>query len=93
MVKLLLDKGADAKVRLPDGRGALALALTSLDPRMVQLLLDRGATRPLPLAAAIAMGCPECFERMLPHAEPPDLNAALRGATVLGNLRDDRSVF
>ena len=87
VVKLLLDKGADAKVRLPDGRGALALALTSLDPPMVQLLLDRGATRPLPLAAAVAMGCAECVEMMLPHAEAPDLNAALRAATAAGDLR------
>src|SRR6202022_2635008 len=78
---------AESKVRLPDGRGALTLALTSLDPQMVQLLLDRGATRPLPLAAAVAMGCPDCFEMMLPHAETPDLNAALGGATILGDLR------
>src|SRR4029453_17681225 len=77
VVKLLLEKGADAKARLPDGRGAMTLALTSLDPQMVQLLLDRGATSPLPLGAAIPMGCPECFDMMLPHAAPADLNAAL----------------
>ena len=45
VVKLLLEKGADAKLSLPDGRGALALAATSLDPQVLQLLLDRGATR------------------------------------------------
>jgi ankyrin repeat protein len=87
VVKLLLDKGADAKLRLPDGRGALTLALTSLDPQMVQLLLDRGATGRLPLAAAVAMGCPECFEMMLPQAEAPDLNPALAVATILGDQR------
>ena len=87
VVKLLLDKGADAKLRLPDGRGALALAQTSLDPPMVQLLLDRGATRPLPLATAVTMGCAECVEMMLPHAEAPDLSAALRAATAWGDLR------
>ena len=87
VVKLLLDKGSDAKVRLPDGQGTLTLALSSLDPQMVKLLLDRGATRPLPLAAAVAMGCPECFEMMLPHAEAPDVKAALGVATILGDLR------
>jgi hypothetical protein len=71
VVKLLLDKGADAKVRLPDGRGAMTLALTSLDPQMVQLLLDRGATSPLPLGVAIPMGCPECFDMMLPRTPSP----------------------
>ena len=87
VVKLLLENGADAKARLPDGRGAMTLALTSLNPQMVRLLLDRGATRPLPLGGVLAMGCPECFNMMLPHAEAPDLNAALRVATILGDLR------
>lgn len=87
VVKLLLERGADAKLSLPDGRGPLALAVNSLDARVLQLLLDRGATRPLPLSPALSMGCQECFERMLPHAQPEDLNAALRGATIAGNLR------
>jgi ankyrin repeat protein len=84
VVKLLLEKGADAKLRLPDGRGALALAV--MDPQVLQLLLDQGATKPLPLSFAMAMSCRECFEMLLPHAQPADLNAALRGATITGNL-------
>jgi ankyrin repeat protein len=87
VVKLLLEKGADAKISLPDGRGALSLAITSLDPRVLQLLLERGATKPVPLSNAISRGCQECFDRMLPHAQPADLSAALRGATIAGNLR------
>ena len=87
VVKLLLEKGANATLSLPDGRGALALAVNSMDPQVLQLLLDRGATKPLPLSFAMSMGCWECFEMMLQHAQPPDLNAALRGATVTGNLR------
>jgi ankyrin repeat protein len=87
VVKLLLERGADAKLSLPDGRGALALAVNSLDSRVLQLLLDRGATKPLALSFALSMGCQECFEMMLQHAQPQDLNAALRGATIMGNLR------
>lgn len=86
VVKLLLERGADAKLSLPDGRGLMALAVNSLDPRVLRLLLDRGATAPMPLSFALRMGCQECFEMMLPHAQPRDLNAALRGATVIGNL-------
>jgi len=33
------------------------------------------------------MGCQECFEIMLKHAQPQDLSAALRGAIITGNLR------
>src|SRR5436190_13898408 len=86
VVKLLLDKGADAKLSLPDGRGALALAVNSSDPQVLKLLLERGATKPLPLSAALAMGCQECFDIMLQHAQPSDLNAAVRTATIKGNL-------
>jgi hypothetical protein len=56
VIKLLLEKGADAKLKLPDGRGALALA--AADPQSLQLLLDRGATPPLPLSAALAFALP-----------------------------------
>jgi ankyrin repeat protein len=86
VVKLLLEKGADAKLTLPDGRGALSMVVSSSDPRTLQLLMERGATRPLPLSAALSMRCSECFEMMLAQAQPSDLNAALRGATVMGNL-------
>ena len=54
---------------------------------MVGLLLKRGATGPLPLSSALSMGCEECFDVMLERAQPSDLNGALRGATVTGNLR------
>jgi ankyrin repeat protein len=87
VVKLLLEKGADAKVSPPAGGSVLSLAVNSSDPRVLQLLLNHGAPGPLPLGFALAMGCDECFEMMLPQAQPPDLNAALRGATVRGNLR------
>ena len=87
VVKLLLENGADAKLSLPDGRGALALAVNSSDPQVLRLLLDRGVTSPLPLSSALSSRCQECFELMLPHAQPRDLNAAVRGATVTGNLR------
>jgi len=87
IVKLLLERGADAKVTLPDGRGALALAVNSSDPRVLQLLLDRGVTSRLPLSYALSSRCQECFELMLAHAEPRDLNAAVRGATITGNLQ------
>ena len=86
VVKLLLENGADAKLSLPDGRGVLGLAVNSLDPRVLQLLLDRGATR-LPLSHVLAMGCQQCFELMLRYAQPRDLNLALRGATASGNLQ------
>lgn len=86
VVKLLLERGAEAKALLPDGRGALALAAGSPDARVFRLLLEHGAPRPVPLSAVLSMGCQECFDTLLPHAAPQDLNAALRGATVRGNL-------
>jgi ankyrin repeat protein len=86
VVKLLLERGADAKLALPDGRGTLALAATSLDARVLQLLLDRGATPPLPVSAALHSNCQECFELLLQRAQPRDLSAALRAATVTGNV-------
>ena len=84
VVKLLLEKGADAKLNLPDGRGALGLAVNSLDPQVLQLLLARGANKPLPLSYAIMMGCQECFEVMLQHAQP---RRPQRGAAGRRNLR------
>jgi ankyrin repeat protein len=86
VVKLLLDGGADAKLSLPDGRGALALSGSSLDARVLRLLLDRGATSPLPLSAAVLSSCQECFDILLEHARPRDLTAALRVATASGNV-------
>jgi ankyrin repeat protein len=87
VVKLLLEKGADAKLRLPGGQGALTLAMNSQDPRLLRLLLDQGDSQPVPLSLGLSTGCRECFDLMLQHARPADLNAALRGATVTGNLQ------
>ena len=86
VVKLLLDGGADAKLSLPNGRGALSLSGASLEPRVLRLLLDRGATPPLPLGAAVFSSCQECFEILLRHARPRDLTAALRAATMMGKV-------
>src|SRR5262249_20699494 len=86
-VKLLLEHGASAAVRLPDGRGALALAMGARNPELLQLLLDRGAEKkPLPLATSLS-GCSGCFDLLLKHAEPGDLNGALQGAVRYGDLR------
>jgi len=79
-VKLLLERGADIKPQLPDGRGVLTLAIGSRDPQLLQLLLDRGAQqRPLPLSASL-VNCLSCFDLLLKIAEPADLGAALQGA-------------
>jgi ankyrin repeat protein len=87
VVKLLLEKGADAKLRLPGGQGALTLAMNSQDPRLLRLLLDQGDSQPVPLSLGLSTGCRECFDLMLQRARPADLNAALRDATVTGNLQ------
>jgi ankyrin repeat protein len=87
VVKLLLEKGADAKLRPPGGQGALTLAMNSQDPRLLRLLLDQGDSQPVPLSLGLSTGCRECFDLMLKRARPTDLNAALRGATVTGNLQ------
>jgi ankyrin repeat protein len=86
VVKLLIDKGADAKMELPAGRGALSLAGTTGDPQLLKLLLETGAGKPLPLPAAITAGCQQCIELMLPRAEAADLGRALDAATREGNL-------
>jgi ankyrin repeat protein len=86
VVKLLLERGADVKQSLADGRGALALSATSLDPRVLRLLLDHGAASPVPLSAAVFSSCQECVAILLPHARPRDLSAALRTATSVGNI-------
>ena len=88
VVKLLLEKGADAKLSLPDGRGRIGAgsdlvgstsAATSAGPRSHSAAPAFGC--------AVDARCQECFELMLPHAQPRDLNAALRAATITGNCR------
>ena len=91
IVKLLLERKADAKVELPDGTGAWTLAGTSLDPPMVRLLLDRGVTGRLPLANALAIGCSECFELLLPHAQAPRLQRGAASRHSPGRHAADRS--
>lgn len=86
-MKRLLAKRADVRVRLPDGRGVLPLAVGSRDAELLQLLLDHGAEmRPLPLSAAASSGCSACFDLLLKFAEPSDLNGALQGAVAAGSL-------
>ena len=86
VVKLLLENGADARVRVPNGPGALTLALGARDADLLQLLLDHGVEKkPLPLGASLA-GCSACFDLLLKFAEPADLSGALQGAVRLGDL-------
>ncbi|MCM3881672.1 MAG: ankyrin repeat domain-containing protein, partial [Vicinamibacterales bacterium] len=88
VVQLLLERGASASARLPDGRGALQLAVAARDASLLRLLLDHGAGRaPLPLANALLAGCTDCFDMLLPLAEPSSLNSALTAATRLGDLQ------
>jgi ankyrin repeat protein len=85
-VKLLLDHGADAGVRLPNGRGVLSLA--TLDAKTFQVLLDHGVeTKPaLPLLIASKTGCATCFELFFKIAEPGDLSAGLDVAARSGDV-------
>jgi ankyrin repeat protein len=93
VVKLLLEKGADAKVRDTDGRGVLTLAATARDAALLQLLLDNGAEkRPLPLIPPIA-GCAACFDLLLKLAEPGDLSGALQAAVRLGDVSTTKALL
>uniref|UniRef100_Q01RF8 FOG: Ankyrin repeat-like protein n=1 Tax=Solibacter usitatus (strain Ellin6076) TaxID=234267 RepID=Q01RF8_SOLUE len=82
VVKLLLDHGADLKMNsLTRGSALTVAAAFSGNPRLVQLLLEKGAERtPLPLAQAALLDCSLCVETLLPFARQPELNAALTSA-------------
>jgi ankyrin repeat protein len=72
VVKLLLEKGADARIGLPDGRGILGVAGTSRDPRVLQALLDHGGGKKgISLGPLLVGGCTACFDMLLPVANPP----------------------
>ncbi|MSV29921.1 MAG: hypothetical protein EXQ52_14425 [Bryobacterales bacterium] len=88
VVNLLLKHGANPSARLSDGRTALSMAAGAGDADTLQFLLDRDADKkPLPLAAALPVGCARCFEMLLKFAEPGDLNSALTAAVRSGNLQ------
>jgi ankyrin repeat protein len=88
VVKRLLDAGADASARLADGRGAMALAVAARDAALLRMLLERGVGgTPLPLGAALAHNCIDCFDVLLERAEPGDLTGALTAAVRLGDER------
>ena len=88
VMKLLLDKGADARAGLPDGRGAVFAAMGTRDPRVFQMLADHGAPKKgIPLGPALISGCTECFDMLLPWAEPADLAGGLTGAVRMGDVQ------
>jgi ankyrin repeat protein len=82
VVKLLLDRGADVKMNSLTRGGALTVAAAfSSNPRLVQLLLEKGAEKtPLPLAQAALLDCSLCVEKLVPLASQTELNAALTSA-------------
>jgi ankyrin repeat protein/mono/diheme cytochrome c family protein len=87
VVRLLLDHGADVKMTTPNGVTVLALAGSSGDKQLLELLLERGAEKtPLPLAQAVQSGCSPCVEVLMKFAGQRELNAALTSAVRAGNL-------
>jgi hypothetical protein len=58
----LLERGADQA--LPDGRGALALAVASSDPQVLRLLLNRVTRRSL-IQLRYRWARQECFDLLL----------------------------
>lgn len=86
VAKLLLDHGANIKTTSLTGGTVLSAAAASGDPRLLELLLERGAERtPLPLAAAMLSGCARCVEVLIRFAGPADLAAALTAAVRVGD--------
>jgi ankyrin repeat protein len=93
VVKLLLEKGAEANVRFADGRSALTAAAGARDPRVLQLLLDKGAAKsPIPLGPSLA-ACGDCFDLLLNHAGPGDLAGGLQAAVRYGDLPRIRTLL
>jgi ankyrin repeat protein len=88
VVRLLLDHGANPSDRDSGGRTVLNRAGSSGDPELIHLLLDRGADRkPLPLAAAVRVGCSSCADLLMKFAEQRDLNNALTSAVQVGDVQ------
>lgn len=85
VVKLLMDRGANASLRLTNGSNALTLTAAAGDNALLQLLLEHGVEpKPLPLAAALTAHCSACFETL---AQPGDLPSALSAAARIGDLQ------
>jgi ankyrin repeat protein len=88
VVKLLLERGADARIDPPDGRGVLNAAAGSQDPKVIQLLLDHGVNRKaIPLGQVLVQGCTACYDLLLPFAERGGLVGGLQGAVRIGDVR------
>ena len=86
-MKLLLEHGADAKVRLPDGRGALRQAAGDGDLALLKLLLGHGAdTKALYLGGRTMGRCSECFDLLVHSAPESNLGLAIQGALRAGDL-------
>ncbi len=94
VVKLLLEHGANPAARLADGRTAVSLAVGASDGALLRLLLDTVADKkPLPLAAALQVGCSDCFEMLLKFADHDDLTGALAAAVRLGDSQMTRMLL
>lgn len=86
-LKILLERGADPKVRLPDGRGVLQMAVPDGDLAVLKLLLERGAgTKTVGLGGRTIGRCAECFDLLLSSAPESNLSPALTGALLAGDL-------
>lgn len=86
VARLLLDRGANIKTTSLNGGTVLNAAASSGDPRLLELLLERGAEKtPLPLAAAVLSGCTRCVEVLIGLAGPADLASALTAAVRAGD--------
>ena len=77
--RLLLDAGADANDRAPNGQSALVLASFSDQGRLAELLLERGAdagdatTGYTPLHTAVLRGDGELVRALCAHGADPDV--------------------
>ncbi len=86
VAKLLIERGANAKARLANGRSVLQLAALQGDSRLIRLLLDHGAdAKGLYLGSLRAVRCAECMDLLLPPADPADLGPVMVGAAMVGN--------
>ena len=84
-VKLLLEKGADAKAQASNGRGAISFAISARNATVIQLLLQHDAPKK-PLALSAAADCKACLDLLLPLGDEQDLGGALEGAFLAGNV-------
>ena len=88
VARLLLDRGADAKVRAGRGESSLQQAALAGDLPLIWLLLDHGADPTgLFLGSLRAAMCRDCMDLLLPAAKPDALGIAMVGAAMAGNGR------